>query len=336
MSRLPVFKTLLALGVFCLLGSGAFAQSMADSVSQELRRIFNKAQGAIVRVEGSDEHGRLCGTGFFIDPNGTLYTSYSVGGQSREITVSHGEITYPAIRLLADPRSGIAILKVEAPSTPFLVLGSSAELAVASPVVSVGYGMDLPLAPALGVVGGFDLKHMNRCFATAHIRANLPVQRGQAGAPMLNLNGQVVGILISSEERAGCYALPIEAAEKIRADFLRFGEVRPGWIGIDLGGVPAEPKPAIIQRLLPGSPAEQSGLQQGDQILRLGEHPVESSQDILNACFYLTAGDTTTVTVRRGQQTLSIPVKAGEHPALPQAAAKLPALGETVPLRIQR
>ena len=61
------------------------------------------------------------------------------------------------------------------------------------------------------------------------MRVNLPTQRGEAGAPLLDFKGEVVGILISSVENgSACYALPIDAAEKIRSDFVRFGEVRHG------------------------------------------------------------------------------------------------------------
>ena len=63
----------------------------------------------------------------------------------------------------------------------------------------------------------------------------MPTQRGEAGAPILNFKGEVVGILVSSiENNSACYALPIDAAEKIRSDFVRFGEARHGWIGIDV------------------------------------------------------------------------------------------------------
>lgn len=300
----------------------ARASSAAEALSEEVRAVFAKTQSAIVRIQALDNHGRLAGTGFFIDPNGTLYTSYSIGGQSREITVEHGETKYPATRLLGDSRSGIAILKVES-QTPFLALGNSSALSVASPVMMAGYGMDLPLEPTLGVVGGFAIKHMGRCFATKHIRANLPVQRGQGGAPMLNMEGQVVGILISSvEDRAGCFALPIEAAEKVRSDYLRFGEVRPGWIGVGFEPASADSQRVIINELSPDSPAERSGLQKGDQLLEIGNHAVNSREDILDAIFYLSAGDDTSLKVQRAGETLTFTVKAGEHPCLARGAAK--------------
>ena len=98
---------------------------------------------------------------------------------------------------MADLRSGIALLKVDA-ATPFLPIGKSAELGLATPVVAIGYPLDLPESPSFGMIAGFDRKYLGRYFSTTHLRINLPTQRGEAGAPLLNFQGEVVGILVSS------------------------------------------------------------------------------------------------------------------------------------------
>ena len=105
---------------------------------------------------------------------------------------------------------------------------------MATPVITIGYPLDFPKTPSFGMIAGFDRKYLGRYFSTRHLRVNLPTQRGEAGAPLLNLKGEVVGILVSSlENNSACYAVPIEAAEKIRSDFVRFGEARHGWIGVN-------------------------------------------------------------------------------------------------------
>ena len=77
---------------------------------------------------------------------------------------------------------------------------------------------------------------------------NAPTQRGEAGAPLLNMKGEVVGIVVSGlENNSACYAVPIEAAEKIRSDFVRFGEARHGWIGVNQ--LSEAPKPAAGSRV---------------------------------------------------------------------------------------
>ncbi len=285
-------------------------------VEQQVRAVFEKCQPAVVKIEASDARGRLLGTGFFIDPNGTLYTSYSVGGDSTDIVVTFGQTRLPATRMVSDRRSGVAILKIEA-ETPFLAFGKSRDLSVASPVMTVGYPLDLPASPSFGMVGGFTINYLGRYFATTHIRANLPVQRGQGGAPLLNLRGDVVGILISSlDQGSGSFALPIEAAEKIRRDFLRFHEVRRGWLGIEVEALaePVEKSTAFVKEVLPDSPALKAGVEAGDVLLRIGEHTITNPGDVADASFFLTADDLTGILVARGDQRIELEIQPTDHP----------------------
>jgi len=176
-------------------GSSGVAGAVA-LLQREIQGELQHCRDAVVRVEAEDEHSRLAGSGFFVDPNGLLYTTYSVAGQSRDLVVIRGEQKYPARLLIADRRSGIALLKVDI-QTPFLPVGKSRELPIGAPVIICGFPTDHPLTPSFGLVGGFDRKYRARYFATTHIRASVPLQPGEGGAPLLNMQGEVVGILIS-------------------------------------------------------------------------------------------------------------------------------------------
>ena len=301
----------IALGVL-LAPPGGGVRAGSDPLSAEVQEVFQKSAKAVVRIQAEDDSGELSGSGFFIDPNGTIYTNYSVGGESHDIVVTDGALRYPATRVGADPRSGLAILKIDAQKTPFLPMGKSSDLGVASMVMTVGYPYDLPVTPNVGCVGGFGISAGDRFFAVTHIRATVPVQRGEGGAPLLNMSGEVVGILESSlEGGSGCFALPIEAAEKVQSDVMRFGEVRPGWLGIRFEKPDAEGSPIEVLGFVPGSPAEKSGLQPGDRIRKVGDRKVGTLADVLDAAFYLTAGDQVPLTVLRGNQTMEIKVEAG-------------------------
>ena len=297
----------LALAVPC-----PVALAGTDPLSAEVQSVFQRSSAAVVKIEAVDDSSRLYGTGFFIDPNGTIYTNYSVGGESHDIVVTAGAARYPATRIAADPRSGVAILKVEAKKTPYLPLGKSTGLAVASMVMAVGYPFDLPVTPNVGCVGGFGISSGSRFFAVSHIRANVPVQAGEGGAPLLNMDGEVVGILESSlDGGSGCFVLPIEAAEKVRSDVIRFGEVHPGWLGIcfDKSDTAAD-SPIRVTGFVPDSPAEKSGVHPGDVIQKVGERKVTTIDDVMDAAFYLTAGDEVPVTVLRAGQSVEIKVQS--------------------------
>src|ERR1700730_9935455 len=286
------------------------AQQGLNSISSEVDRVFEGAKNAVVRIQAEDEHGKLAGTGFFIDPNGTIMTAYAVGGESRDIIVEFGASRYPAERLVADPRSGVAILRLTA-TTPWLAIGDSDELKIASPVVTIGYPMDLSITPTFGMIGGFDLKYLNQYFSTTLIRANIAAQRGEAGAPVLNLKGEVVGILIFPiDNRTACYALPMKAAEKVRTDYVRFGEVRPGWVGVNVveSDEPAHNSTVVIQSFAAGSPGADCGLQPGDVLLRIGSMAIHAPPDVLNAAFFLTADEDVPITVLRDGKETSVTV----------------------------
>src|SRR5499427_9957557 len=122
--------------VFCSGAGWLFAQD--QSASQQIREVFERAAKAVVKIQGVDEHSEICGNGFFIDPTGTLYTAYTVGGEAGNFTVEFGGRKYPARQLLADIRSGTALLKVDE-TTPALPIGKSEELEMATPVVAIGY-----------------------------------------------------------------------------------------------------------------------------------------------------------------------------------------------------
>lgn len=300
----------------------AGARAGTDALSAEVQGVFRRCAPAVVKIEAEDDDGQLSGTGFFIDPNGTIFTNFSVGGESHDIVVSNGEARYPATRIAADPRSGLAILKIETQKTPFLPLGKSSGLGVASMVMTIGYPLDLPITPNVGCVGGFGISFGGRFFAVSHIRANVPVQRGEGGAPLLNMDGEVVGIVESSVDAgAGCFVLPIEAAEKVHGDVMRFGEARPGWLGIrfDKTNDDAPASQIEVQGFIPDSPAEKSGVQPGDVILKVGDRKVSSIEDVLDAAFYLTAGNEVPLTLSRGGQTSEVKVVPAPNPMDPRS-----------------
>src|SRR6266436_6069441 len=329
-----------ALSLFAAISIVNAQEESATAVSRQVKEIFERTAKAVVKIHGVDEHCEISGTGFFIDPTGTLYTAYTVGGEAGNFSIEFNGKQYPARQVLADVRSGMAILKTDV-ATPALPIGKSEELGVATPVVTIGYPLDLPETPNFGMVAGFDRKYLGRYFSTTHLRVNLPTQRGEAGAPLLNMKGEVVGIVVSSlENNSSCYAVPIEAAEKIRSDFVRFGEARHGWVGINVSEAPkpVEGSRAEMTQIMEGTPAAGSGIKPGDILLQVGQKKVTHPEDVLDASFFITAGETVPITVMRGDQKLIFHVQATLHPAsrtgLLLASPATPAMNQAIPLSL--
>jgi serine protease Do len=291
--------------------------SLGDQISSEVRRIFDERRSAVVRIEAYDHHGKLSGTGFFADPAGTIYTLSGIVANADEIFIVQGEKKIPAELLVADARSGVALIKADCKSS-FIPTGAGMTLPLATPLMAIGFPMEMDATPSFGILGGFDRKFLGKYFVTTHLRANIPVQAGFSGAPLLNLKGEAVGIIIAGIGGGGaCYALPIEAAEKIRMDYARFGAARHGWVGVTV----EEDETAIegsrvrITELGPDTPASKAGLKDGDVLLQVGTVKVSEAEDVIDAAYYLTADDKVTVKVARDGQMLDIDVHSKLHPA---------------------
>src|SRR4051812_4192881 len=117
------------------------SQQSAVSISQEVKDVFERARHAVVKIHGQDEHSDIYGTGFFVDPTGTLYTSYTVGGEAGNFSAEFEGKQYAAHAVLSDIRSGIAMLKVDM-ATPALPIVKADDLEVATPVITIGYPLD--------------------------------------------------------------------------------------------------------------------------------------------------------------------------------------------------
>jgi serine protease Do len=306
------------LGVLLLLLASVASRAednLGEKISSEVRRLFEERRASTVRVEAYDRHGKLSGTGFFADPAGTIYTLSYVVANADEILVIHGDRRIPAKLLLADPRSGIALIKVDY-NSPFIPVGNSKGLSLATPVLAIGFPVNLAATPSFGIVAGFDRQFLGRYFMTTHIRAILSVEPGFGGAPLMNLKGEVVGIIISGIDGGGaCYALPIEAAEKLRMDYIRFGEPRYGWVGADVEDQhTSEGLRVRIAELGPGSPAAEAGLKEGDIVSKIGGVNVSTAEDVIDASFFLTAGDKVPIAIQRDGQEMSVEVRPAKHP----------------------
>lgn len=308
----------LAAGVCAaLFAAGQNAVALSPERVEALRR---EAGAAVVRVEGTDRHGDLAGTGFFIDTSGTVATAYSVGGEAEGLVVSAGALRLPARRLAADKRSGVAFLKVDA-ETPALAVRD--DLApVGTEVAALGFPMGGGLESSAGRVVAHEIRNGGRFFATTHLRALVEAQPGMGGAPLLDEEGRVAGIVISKTESAlGCFALPGRALLKARSDQLRFGGPRYGWLGIEIERIdPMEPNPAArVAAVTAGGPADRAGVLPGDVIRRVGATPVASAFDLLDATFFLTAGETVRMAVERDGGARELEVAVADASENPQA-----------------
>ena len=307
------------------------ASPLADQLNAQIQRLYDQHSPAVVRVRASDEMGIRLGSGFFVDASGMVYTHSGVVLKADDVSVYFGGRALPAKVVASDTRSGIALLKTDCLS-PFIPLGNSDAVSVSHPVLAIGFPGEREVSPTLGLVAGRDFHQNGKQFSTSHLRMNMAVLPGQGGAPVLNMDGEVIGIVAARIGEGGsCHILPIRAAEKIRSDINRFGELRPGWVGVEVEDAPdaVEGSIARVVDMKPETPAAKFGLLKGDVLLGIDNNKVASIQDLVDAAYYLTAGEDARIHIVRDGKKMDIAVTPALHPnANPgplHAEASLPA-----------
>jgi serine protease Do len=305
--------------------------------TDETNALFDKAKAAVVQVRCNDGGMINSGTGFFIDDQGTVLTSATILGESTSPRVVINGVEMDAKILGNDPHSGLAMLKVDYNASPSLPLAHATGLQTGDGVMAIGYPLNLPVAPSQGPVSGFDASYLARLdekvdgkevaaverFATTHIHANLGISPGEIGAPLLNATGEVVGVVATSpDDGKSVYALPIEAVQKLMADFTQYGHARQGWVGVNV--IPGadnehDGRTVRVVDVIAGSPASATGIRPGDTLMRIDSREIYRPADVLDASFFSQVGSSMSVVVRRDDKLFQYNFPVIERPATPPA-----------------
>lgn len=320
----------LPLVTFAPVSSALAAPTVFESIGGEVNKVFESTRDSVVRVRAYQGEGSFAtvGSGFYIDNKGTLLTATAILGPSTQIEIETNGQSLPAEILMRDLRSGLALLRVFNGTTPFLRFGDSTELKTASPVIGIGYPLNLPSAPTFGMITGFDSQYLQRFFCTTHLRTSLAISPGQIGGPMLNTRGEVVGIIVmAADERKFTYALPTQAIQKIITDVAMNGQAQHGWVGVGVIEAPYAPgneRRVKISQFFNQTPASNSGLQAGDIVVRIDKREIYRPADVIDASFYAKVGQELPVVVLRDGKLLTYKFVVGERPssmpiAVPQA-----------------
>lgn len=239
------------------------------------------------------------GSGFVIHESGYVMTNAHVVKDMEEIQVELEDRTrFPAKVVGLDEKTDVAVLKLE-PGKRKLVpvaFGNSDDLQIGEWVLAIGNPFQFRNTVTAGIVSATGRNTAMRDEYAEHIQTDAAVNPGNSGGPLVNLQGQVIGINSSIWTRSGGYqgisfAIPIQLANRVASDLIHEGKVVRGWLGLqiadldpDLGdalGIPGR-NGARVERVQPQSPAEKAGFKAGDVVLAIDNTTVTGSSGLRN------------------------------------------------------
>lgn len=287
-------------------------------------------------LEGSSEG---TGSGFVLDERGHVVTNYHVleGAQEVAVTLYNGK-TYPAERVGTDAINDLAVIRIDADDEVLhpAEFGDSGVLRVGMRVFAIGNPFGLERTMTTGIISSLNRSLQVRANRTIRsiIQIDAAVNPGNSGGPLLNTQGQVIGINTAIATKTGQsagvgFAIPANLASRVVRQLIQFGRVIRPEIGIQR--VYETDEGLLIAQLTPNGPAEKAGLRgplrqrrgpflivdrsAADLIVRVDQVEVRTADDFMTYIEGKRAGDVVTLTIVRGGRTVKIPVElGGERP----------------------
>jgi Do/DeqQ family serine protease len=280
------------------------------------------------RLERRREYTSL-GSGVIIDgKKGLILTNAHVIQKTGTIkVVLEDEREFEARIVGADPDSDLAVLKIDSDKQlPAIKMGSSDDLMIGETVIAIGNPFGFSHTVTTGVISAIDrsIRADDRVYHN-FIQIDASINPGNSGGPLLNINGDLVGIntAIYAKAQGIGFAIPISKAHKIISDLIQYGEVIQAWIGITVQSIdeklarylkiPAK-KGVIVTSVEPASPAQKAGIQEGDIILAVGGKKLNSIGDYQTVAKGLAAGNTIEARIWRDGQKQTVVVKTRVFP----------------------
>ena len=301
----------------------------------ELRRFFGDDEDLLERFfqgPGSDgerdEPGATgLGSGVIMNSNGYILTNNHVVDGADEISVklSNGQIVKNAKVIGTDQPTDVAVIQIEHPNLVPAKLGNSDLLEVGHWVLAIGSPFELEQTVTAGIVSAVGRSDLNITRYDNFIQTDAAINPGNSGGPLVNLQGEVVGINTAIASRTGGYmgigfAIPVNTARNIANTLVKDGHVERGWLGAQIQdltedmaktfGVAAD-SGVVIGGVMPDSPAEKAGLQAEDIVVRLQDQPMTSAGQLRTAVAAFAPGTSVDLRVIRDGKAVSLRVTLG-------------------------
>ena len=292
-----------------------------------LRRFYGNQLDRESREEG-------LGSGVIVTPDGYILTNNHVVEEADELSVRlHDGRELKAELVGADPKTDIAVIKIEGGALPAATLTNSDALRVGDLVFAVGNPLDIGQTVTMGIVSAKGRNDLGLLRAEGgyedFIQTDAAINMGNSGGALVDADGRLIGIntaiLSTSQGNMGIgFAVPINLAANVLRSLIRSGTVERGFLGVSVQTVTPDLAEAlevasgtiavIITNVVEGGPAEAAGLAYHDVILKVAGHPVSSFEDLRLIVSQITPGESVTIDLIRDGEAMALDVELGRLP----------------------
>ncbi|MBI4691757.1 MAG: DegQ family serine endoprotease [Nitrospirae bacterium] len=276
------------------------------------------------------------GSGVIVSSDGYIITNNHVVERSEDIKVIlYDKRSFAGKVVGADPKTDIAVVKINARDLPTTVWGDSDKLQVGEFVLAIGNPFGLSHTVTMGIISAVGRVSVGITDYEDFIQTDAAINPGNSGGPLVDIKGNVIGINTAIFSKTGGYqgigfAVPSNLARSMMDQLVKYGKVTRGWLGVSIQRLTpelsqkfglADSKGALIGDVVKAGPAEKSGIMRGDVILEYNGKKVTDADSLRNAVAQTKAGTQVTVKLLRGGKEYRLNVTIAEYPKEPGEAA---------------
>ena len=298
-------------------------QEQMEELPEYLRRFFDFRGGPPVP---RDRAGM--GSGFIISEDGYVVTNNHVVENARQVVVRLPDRQeFDAEIIGTDPRSDLAVLKIDADRLPMLTLAADDDVKVGQWVLAIGSPFSLDFSVTAGIVSalGRSLPTQTGDNYVPFIQTDVAINPGNSGGPLFNMDGEVIGVNSQIFTRSGgsiglSFAIPASVVSNVVSQLKETGAVERGWLGVSIQDVDRaladsfgldRPRGALIAQVGQDSPASRAGLEPGDVIIAFDGEAIETSADLPHVVGLIAPGTKVSALVVRDGRERDVAVTVG-------------------------